>query len=66
MEKVYTLIPPGILLLLAIFTFPLEQTAELLWLHLPDSMPQFPPLDTQNPVDFFSIVRDSTQTTNSN
>jgi len=39
---------------------------EPLWPHLPDSIPQFPPLETQNPVDFFSIVRDSTQTTNSN
>ena len=41
-------------------------TVEPLWPHLPDSVPQFPALDTQNPVDFFTIVRDSVQASNSN
>lgn len=30
---------------------------EVLWPDLPDSVPQFPPLDTQQPIDFYSIVQ---------
>lgn len=39
---------------------------EPVWSSLPDSVPQFPPLETQDPIDFLQIVRDSTSNTNSN
>lgn len=35
-----------------------------LWPNLPDSVPQFPPLNTQNPIDFRSIVQDSASVSN--
>lgn len=36
---------------------------EVLWPDLPDSVPQFPPLDTQQPIDFYSIVQNSASST---
>ena len=33
---------------------------DVLWPHLPDSVPQFPPLDSQNPIDFRGIVEENT------
>jgi Tol biopolymer transport system component len=37
-----------------------------IWPNLPDSVPEFPALDTQNPIDFRGIVQDSAATSNTN
>lgn len=35
-----------------------------LWPELPDSVPPFPPLETQHPIDFRAIVQDSASVSN--
>ena len=39
---------------------------DVLWPHLPDSVPQFPELNTQSPIDFRAIIQDSTSVPNTN